>query len=78
MSGHLVLAQALAELMGHTLGQLPGVDEDQGGAVVGDVSTDPVEDLVELVAGDGGLELVVGQLQRQIEAAAVSAVDNGG
>ena len=77
VGGHLVLAQPLAQLMGHPLGQLPGVDEDQGGSVVGDVGGDAVEDLVELVAGEGRLELAVGQLQRQVEAAPVPAVDDG-
>ena len=77
MGGHLVLSQPLAQLMGHPLGQLPGVDEDQGGSVVGDVGGDAVEDLVELIAGEGRLELAVGQLQRQLEVAPVPAVDDG-
>ena len=77
MGGHLVLAQPLAQLVGHPLGQLPGVDEDQGGAVVGDVGADAVEDLAELIAGERRLELAVGQLQRQVEAAPVPAVDDG-
>jgi hypothetical protein len=78
MGGHLVLAQPLAQLMGHSLGQLPGVDEDQGGSVAGDVARDTVDDLAPLIARDRGLELAVGQLQRQIEAAAVPAVDDRG
>ncbi|HEV2773896.1 MAG TPA: hypothetical protein VGV57_13910 [Thermoleophilaceae bacterium] len=31
MGGHLLLAQPLAQLVGHPLGQLPGVDEDERG-----------------------------------------------
>jgi hypothetical protein len=64
--------------MGNPLGQLSGVDEDQGGSVVGDVGADPVEDLVELIAGDRRLEFAVGQLERQVAAAPVPAVDDGG
>ena len=45
--------------------------------MLGDVAGDPVEDLVELIAGEGGLELAVGQLQRQLEPAPVPAVDDG-
>ena len=78
MGGHLVLAEPLAQLVGDPLGQLSGVDEDQGRSVVGDVGGDAVEDLVELIAGDGRLELAVGQLQRQLEAAPVPAVDDRG
>ncbi len=77
MGGHLVLAEPLAELMGHPLGQHSGVDEDQRGSVAGDVGGDAVEDLAELVAGDGGFQLAVGQLERQVEAASVPAVDDG-
>ena len=76
MGGHLVLSEPLAQLVGHPLGELSGVDEDERGPVVGDVGGDPVEDLVELVARDGRLELAVGQLQRQLEAAPVPAVDD--
>jgi hypothetical protein len=64
--------------MRHSLGQLPGVDEDERGSMARDVGGDPVEDLVELVAGDGRLQLAVGQLQRQVEAPPVPAVDDRG
>jgi hypothetical protein len=78
MGGHLVLAQPLAQLMGDPLGQLPGVDEHQGRPVTRDVGGDAVEDLVELIAREGGLELAVGQLQGDVESAPMAAVDDGG
>jgi hypothetical protein len=78
VGGHLVLAQPLAQLVGHPFGQLSGVDEHQRRSMARDVGGDTVEDLVELIAGDGRLELAVGQLQRQIEAAPMPAVDDGG
>ena len=77
MGGDRVLAQPLAELVGDPLGQLPGVDEHERGAVVGDVGGDAVEDLADLLAGDGRLELAVGQLEREVEAAPVPGVDDG-
>jgi hypothetical protein len=78
MSGDLVLPQPLAQLVRNALGQLSRVDEDQGGSVAGNVAADAVEDLAELIAGEGRLELAVGQLERQIHAAPVPAVDDGG
>ena len=39
--------------------------------MVDHVRSDPVEDLVELIARDGRLQLAVGQLQRQVPAAPV-------
>ena len=78
VSGHLALTQALAELVRHPLGQFSGVDEHQRGSVPSDVGADAVEDLVELIAGDRGLELAVGQLERQLEGAPVTAVDDRG
>ena len=74
--GHLVLAQSLAELVGDALRKLSRVDEDERRLVVRDVRGDPVEDLVELVAGDRRLELAVGKLQRELEAPPVAAVDD--
>jgi hypothetical protein len=59
VGGHLVLAQALAQLVGHPLGQLPGVDEDEGGPVVRHVGRNAVDDLGPVVAGRSGLELAV-------------------
>ena len=58
------------------LGQPPGVDEHERRPVVGDVRGDAVEDLVDLLAGEGRLELAVGQLEREVEAAPVPAVDD--
>src|SRR4030088_2644618 len=78
MSGHLTLTKSLAELGGHPLGQFSPFYENPRGSVAGGVSADAVEDLVELIAGDRGLELAVGQLERQLEAAPVTAVDDRG
>ena len=63
MGRHLILAQPLAQLVRHPLGQFSGVDEHQGGPMGGDVGGDAVEDLIELITGDGGLELAVSELQ---------------
>ena len=71
-----LLTQPLAQLMRHPLGQLPGVDEHQRGSVLGDVAGDPVEDLVELIAGERRLELAVGQLERHLQPAPVPDVDD--
>ena len=62
--GHQLLAEPLAELMGHPLGQLARVDEHERRPVLGHVAGDSVEDVVELVARDRRLELAVGQLER--------------
>jgi len=76
--GHLVVAQPLAQLVGHPLGELPRVDEDQRGSVLGDVVADAVEDLAELITRQRGLELAVGELQCQLQMPLMSAVDNRG
>ena len=73
---HLVCAQALAELVRHALGHLARVDEYQRRAMAGHVRRDAVEYLAQLVCRDGGLELAVGQLQRELERALVAAVDH--
>ena len=74
--GRLVLAQPLGQLVGHPLGHLARVDEDQGRAVVPGVLGDAVEDVGHLAAAHDGLELGGGQLDRHIEVAGVAAVDD--
>ncbi len=72
---HLV-AEALAEQVGDPLGHATGVDEHQRGAVSLHVGGDAVEDVVELLARGDRTQLVVGQLDGQIEPAAVADVDH--
>ncbi len=76
MSGHHVVAETLAQLMGQSLGQTPGVDEDQGGAVLGHQSGDPVEHVRELLGGRHRLQLAVGQLQGQVDVTLMPDVDD--
>ena len=72
----VVLGQALAELVGHPLGHLAGVHEDQGRAVAPHVVGDAVEHLGELAVRGHRLELGVGQLDGHVEVPAVPAVDD--
>ncbi len=74
--GHLVLAEPLAELVGHPLGHPPGVDEHQRGPALLHLGGDEVEDLGHLLGRGHGLELVVGQLQGEIQLAPVAGVDD--
>ena len=74
--GRFVLAQALGQLVGHPLGHLARVDEDQGGAVVPRVLGDAVEDVGHLAAAHDGLELGGRELDRHVEVAGVAAVDD--
>ncbi len=66
---HHVLAQTLAQLMGQPFGQPAGVDEHQGGAVLGDEHRDAVEDVRHLLRRRHRLQLAVGQLDGQVDAA---------
>ena len=70
--------EAQGQLVGHPLGHLAGVDEDERGAVLEDVAGDPVEDVGELAAAGHRLELGVGELDGHVEVPAVAAVDDGG
>ncbi len=73
----LLGAQAEGELVGHALGHLPGIDEDERRAVLEHVSRDPVQDVGELGAAGHRLELAARQLDGDVEVAGVSAVDDG-
>jgi hypothetical protein len=75
--GDRIGPEALAELVRDPLGELACIDEHERRAVARDVRGDAVEDLAHLVARQRGLELAVGQLQRQLELARVPAVDDG-
>jgi hypothetical protein len=77
VGGHHVVAQALAQLVGQALGQAAGVDEHQGGVVLGHQGGDAVEHVAHLLGRRDRLQLALGQLQGQVEAAAVPGVDDG-
>ncbi len=66
----------LAELVGEPLGQPAGVDEHEGGAVLGDQRGDAVEHVAHLLGRRDRFELAVGQLEREVEVALVPAVDD--
>ncbi len=68
--------QALGQLVGHPLGHLAGIDEDERGAVVLGVCGDLVQDVAELSPTGHRFELGVGELDRHIEIAGVAAVDD--
>ena len=77
--GHdLVGAEALLEGAGGALDQAAGVDEDQGRPVLADQLGDAVVDPAHLLVGRDRPELVVGDLDREVEVAAVAAVDDMG
>ena len=75
--GPLLGAEPEGELVGHPLGHLPGVDEDERGAVLEHVAGDPVEDVGELAAAGHRLELAARELDGHVEVAGVPAVDDG-
>ena len=77
VGGDHVVAQALAELMGQPLGQPAGVDEHQGGAVLGHQGGDAVEDVRQLLGGRHRLQLAVGQLEAEVGVPLMADVDHG-
>ena len=76
VGGDHVVAEPLAQLVGQPLGQPAGVDEHDGGAVVGDVLGDPVEHVGHLRGRRHRLELAVGQLEGDVERPPVAGVDD--
>ena len=74
MGRHLAFPESLPEEVRHPLGQTPGVDEDQRGAVSPHVRRDAIQDLAPLLVGRNGLELAVRQLDREVELTAVAEV----
>ena len=68
--------ESFGQLMGHPLGHLPRVDEDQGRAVMPGVLGDVVEDVGHLATAHHRLELGRRQLDRHFEVAGVAAVDD--
>ena len=78
VGGHDVVAEALAEQVREPLGEPAGVDEHQRGAVLLHERGDAVEHVGHLLGRGDGLELAVGQLQREVEVAEVTGVDDLG
>ncbi len=74
MGRDLALPEPLAQLVRDPLGHPPGVHEHQRRAVLLHVPGDQVEDLGHLLPGSDRAELVTGQLQGQVEVAAVPGV----
>ena len=68
-------AQAFGQLVRHTFGHLPGVDEDQRRAVLARVR-DAVQDVGELQATGHRFELAVGQFDRHVQLTGMAAVDD--
>ncbi len=73
---HVLLAEPLLEGRRCALDEPPRVDEQDRGAMLGDQLGDPVIDPAELLVRRHGPELVVGDLDREIDLAAMSAVDD--
>ena len=76
MGGDAVFAEALRQQMGDPLRGAPGVDEDQGGAVLLHVGSDGVEDLTPLFVGGHRPELASRYLEGEIHVPAVPEVDD--
>ena len=77
VGGHHVVAQLLAELVGEPLGQPAGVDEHEGRVVLAHQVGDAVDHVAHLLGRGHGLELALGQLERQVELPLVAGVDDG-
>ena len=76
MGGDAALAEPLAEVVRDPLGEPARVDEDERGPVRPDERGEPVVDLAPLLVGRDRLELAVGELDREVERAAVAEVDD--
>ena len=74
--GHDVVAEAFAQLMRDPLGKPPGVDEHEGRPVLADVRGDAIEHVRHLLRAGDGFELAFGQLDREVEVALVTGVDD--
>ena len=74
--GDDVVAQAGAELVREPFGEPPGVDEHERGAVLADEHGDAIEDVAHLLGRRDRFELAFGELQREVEVALVTRVDD--
>ncbi len=62
--------------MGDALGEPPGVDEHERRAVLADVGGDAIEHVRHLLGAGDRFELAFGQLDREVEVALVTGVDD--
>ncbi len=69
-------AESRPEVMGHALGQLPGVGEDERRPVLGGELHQPVVDLSPHLVGRDRAQRVLGRLERQLPLAKVSHLDH--
>ena len=76
VAGDRLLAEALGELLGGSLGEGAGVDEDEGGAVLTHKLGEPVVDVGELLPGGNGLKVAGGRLDVELDVALVTPVDD--
>ena len=78
VGGDRVGAQPLAQVQRHALDQPPRVDEHQRRPVLARQRGDAVVELAPLLVGAHRAQLVVGDLDRQVEIAALADVDDLG
>ena len=76
VAGDAFLAEAVAQVVGDTLGQGTGVDEDQGGVVLDDEVGEAVVDVVPLLAGGDGFKVGGWGLDGEVQVALVAEVDS--
>ena len=76
MGGDIFLSQAFAELVRHTLGKAPRVDEDQRGTVGVDKFDDAVVNLVPHFVGSDGAEWQAWDFDSEVEGALVADIDD--
>ncbi len=77
VGAHHVVPEDLAEQVGDALGHPACVGEHERRAVGGDQLADAADHLEQLLGGHHRLELAAGQLDRDVEAPAVTDVDDG-
>ena len=75
VAGDAFLAEAVAQVVGDTLGQGAGVDEDEGGVVLDDEVGEAVVDVVPLLAGGDGFEVGGWGLDGEVEVALMAEID---
>ncbi|MNZ63334.1 hypothetical protein D3C78_814790 [compost metagenome] len=76
MRGHRLSAQAFAQVPSQTLGQAPGVDEHQSGAVFAGQRCQAVVDQVPDISSHHGAERNGRHFQGQITVAGMADVDD--
>ncbi len=77
VGGHLVLAEALAQVAGQALGQPSGVDEHQGGAMLAGQGGEAVVDQVPDIVGHYRTQRHRRHLDGQVARTGMADVDDG-